>query len=122
MPVTHADVVNVLQPDEIDYPNAARHLSAEAVPILAEIAAGPDPGLASKAASLAGFLPGNAASVILPKAATHPNPVVRIAAAASIAHHAELLELADHLAKDPDEGVRRWASSSAHALRTQTPN
>lgn len=114
------DVIRALQPDEPDYPAAARHLGAEAAPILAELAEGGDVELASKAASLAGFLTADAARPVLRRGAGHEDPVVRAAAAASLGRQPELVnELGGQLLTDPDVGVRKWTLRSLQAHRPE---
>lgn len=120
MAVSKEQVVAVLRPDEPDYRAAARHLGAEASPILAELAGGDDLELASKAASLAGFIETEAARPALTTALAHANPIVRTAAAASLNQHPPLTEeLANSLLADPDTSVRKRA---LRALGTARPS
>jgi hypothetical protein len=120
MPVTTDEVIGALQPDEPNYPAAAQHLGADAAPILAELAAGDDVELAAKAASLAGFLTPDAARPVLQRGASHDDPVVRSAAAASLERQPELVdELSGQLLTDPDVGVRKWTLRSLQAHRPQ---
>jgi HEAT repeat protein len=118
MPVTRDEVISALQPDEPNYPAAAQHLGAEAAPILAELAEGDDVELATKAASLAGFLTAEAARPVLRRGVGHDDPAVRSAAAASLARQPELVdELSSQLLTDPDIGVRKWTLRSLQARR-----
>lgn len=59
---TREQVVVALSPDEIDYPRVAASLGAEALSAVRELFAGGRPGLAAKAASLAGTCPGRGRS------------------------------------------------------------
>jgi HEAT repeat protein len=68
MAVTMEQVRKALDPEEPDYAKAAK-LGPEALPHLAKLIAGKDPGLASKAASLAGMIGGEKAAPVLEKAA-----------------------------------------------------
>jgi hypothetical protein len=118
MPVSRDDVVAALRPDELDYDAAAERLGADSAPILAELAGGDDLELASKAASLAGFLDAGVAREILVSAAAHPDPVVRVAAAASLLRQPALVpELAAQLLADTDIGVRKWTLQSLQVAR-----
>jgi HEAT repeat protein len=115
-----ADVISALQPDEPDYAAAAQHLGPQAAPILAELAAGDDLELASKAASLAGFLSSDAARPVLQRAASHADPSVRVAAAASLERQPQLVnELGSGLLDDSDTGVRKWTLRSLQAHRPE---
>jgi HEAT repeat protein len=104
--------------DEINYPKLAGELGTQALPGLATIAQDPNIGLASKAIYLASLISGADAAPILRKAAQHPNPTVRVAAAAGLRNldreHAE--RGADPLLEDEDAGVRKVALQSAIAI------
>jgi HEAT repeat protein len=104
--------------DEINYPKLARELGSQALPGLATIAQDPNVGLASKAIYLASVISGADAAAILETAALHPNPTVRVAAAAGLRNldpaHAE--RGADPLLEDEDASVRKVALHSAIAL------
>ena len=66
-------------------------------------------GLATKAASLAGLINVEQSAHVLEKAALHPEPVVRVAAAASARHLTSIpTSLAMKLLNDSDPGVRKW--------------
>jgi HEAT repeat protein len=119
MAVTRDQVVAMLLPDEPNYAAAASSLGPEVSPILADLAAGDDLELASKAASLAGFIESEAARPVLTIALAHIDPVVRTAAAASLDHHPTLAaELAISLLADPHVSVRKYA---LRALGTAKP-
>jgi len=108
MPVTLQDVVNELDREEPDYTQAAR-LGAEALPFLRELIQGNNLAIASKAAFLAGQINGEGSLQVLEVAAQHPNPVVRVAAAASAKNVAGLSStLANTFLNDTDPGVRKW--------------
>lgn len=110
-------VVKALQPDEIDYPTVARLLGSEPVEPLAELVEDDNVELASKAASLAGFLTTESARDALLRAALHRDPRVRVAAAASVGRHPQLADaLIDSLLTDPDPGVRKWTLLSLQSL------
>lgn len=81
MAVTLRRVQALLDPEEPDYAAAAAELGAEALPHLETLIEGDDPGLAAKAASLAGFIGGPGATEVLAKAAQSEDPRVRVAAA-----------------------------------------
>lgn len=108
----------MLLPDEPDYEAAARNPGPEASSILVDLAAGDDLELASKAASLAGFIEMEAARPVLTAAIAHTNPIVRTAAAASLEKHPALAgELAIPLLADPDTSVRKYALRAVGTAR-----
>jgi HEAT repeat protein len=109
MPLTMADVTSALAPDEPDYLETARTLGVDAAPFLEDLAAGADPALAARAASLAAYLPVDVAVPILTRAAAHPQPAVRVAAAATLGVLGEAArEPAVTLLADADVSVRSW--------------
>ena len=108
MPVTLQDVVNELDREEPDYTQASR-LGAEALPFLRQLIQGTNLGLASKAAYLAGQINVQGSIQVLEVAAHHPDPVVRVAAAASARNITKLSPaLATTFLNDADAGVRKW--------------
>jgi HEAT repeat protein len=113
MPVTMEQVRKALDPEEPDYAKAAR-LGPQALPHLATLIAGKDPGLASKAASLAGMIPDERAVAVLQKAAKSRDARVRVAAA----HSAQNLSpeaasgILAGLVTDADVGVQKVALRS----------
>jgi HEAT repeat protein len=104
--------------DEINYPKLADELGPQALPGLATIAGDPNVGLASKAVYLASVISGADAVPILARAARHPNPTLRVAAAAALRNlepeHAE--GTVDPLLEDDDASVRKVALHSAAAV------
>jgi HEAT repeat protein len=106
--------------DEINYPKLARELGSEALPGLATIAQDPNIGLASKAVYLASLISGADAAPIIEKAAQHPDPTLRVAAAAGLRNldpeHAE--RGVDPLLEDDDPSVRKVAMQSAGAVNS----
>jgi HEAT repeat protein len=117
-----ADDVDVLRQridlDEINYPKLAGELGSQALPALATIAEDPNIGLASKAVYLASMISGADAAPILEKAAQHPDPTLRVAAAAGMRNlspeHAE--RGVDPLLDDDDASVRKVALRSAASV------
>jgi HEAT repeat protein len=117
--VSKHDVLGALLPDEPDYAAAASWLGPDAASILVELAQGDDVEFASKATSLAGFMNAEVARQVLVSAARHPDPIVRVAAAAALSQQPALIsELAAPLLADADAGVRKWILRS---LRTVGP-
>jgi HEAT repeat protein len=106
--------------DEINYPKLAGELGSEALPALATIAEDPNIGLASKAVYLASMISRADAAPILEKAAQHPDPTLRVAAAAGLRNldpeHAE--RGVDALLDDDDASVRKVAMQSAAAVES----
>jgi hypothetical protein len=114
MAVDMDQVRAALEPEEPNYA-AARSLGPDALPHLEKIITSDHPGLAAKAAYLAGLI-GTAGSITaLERAARSSQSAVRVAAAAAVAHlPAEqsdplLLQLVD----DADAGVQKVALRSA---------
>jgi HEAT repeat protein len=105
-------VVKQLSRDEPQYERAAQ-LGPEALPHLIALIQGEDLNLATKAASLAGNIDAAQSAAVLELAARHPEPVVRVAAAASARKLPDMpTSLALMLLNDPDAGVRKWALRS----------
>jgi hypothetical protein len=118
MALTMEQVLAGLYPDEPDYEQTARRLGPDAIPFLLELVQGDDLELASKAASLAGSLSTNRSVEVLTAAAHRPDPVVRVAAAASLRTLPDIPhDLADSLLTDSDAGVRKLALSSIEVAR-----
>ncbi len=119
MPVTMKQVRAALDPDEPDYAKAAR-LGPDALPHLARLIAGKDPGLASKAASLAGMIAHERAVPVLEKAAKSKDARVRVAAAASARHLPApgASRVLAALIQDADVGVQKVALRSVPAGAT----
>lgn len=108
MPVTMQQVINQLDREEPDYAQAAR-LGSEALPHLLTLIQGGNLALAAKAASLAGVINAGRSAAVLEIAAQHPEPVVRVAAAASAKNLTSIpTSLALNLLNDSDAGVRKW--------------
>ena len=114
MPVTMDDVRAQLDPDEVDYA-AAAGLGPEALPYLEELARSADMMLASKATYLASLIQDDRSARILEVAAQHPEPAIRVAAAAGLANLREddANALMDRLIEDGDAGVRKVTVKSA---------
>ena len=107
MPVTVQDVVRQLNRDEPNYAQAAQ-LGREALPHLRELIEGDDLGLAAKATYLAGVMNADESTRLLEIAARHPDPVVRVAAAASAKNLTRITaSLAVTFLDDADPGVRK---------------
>ena len=117
MPVTMEQVINQLDREEPDYAQAAR-LGTEALPHLITLIQRENTGLAAKAASLAGFINVAESAPVLEIAARHPEPVVRVAAAASARNLTSIpTSLATALLDDSDVGVRKWALKALEVHR-----
>lgn len=83
MAVTMSEVRGRLEREDVDY-TAAATLGEAALPHLAELAAGEDTTLATKAVYLAGVIGGPGAVEIITAAAESGDPIVRIAAAVAM--------------------------------------
>ena len=120
MPVTMDQVRSFLDPDEPDYPEAARQLGPDALPHLQTLVMGNDPLLASKAAYLAGLIGTAQSSAVVTSAAQSTYPEVRVAAAAAARHlpAPQAGTILSTALADSDVGVRKVALRSAAAVRT----
>jgi len=125
MPVSMADVRRALDPDEVDY-EAAAALGADALPHLQELVESGDPGIAAKAAYLAGRINASGSEAVVALAATHGDARVRASAASAAGHlddDATDRVIAD-LVLDDDAGVQKLALRSvpdqpSQGLRSQ---
>jgi hypothetical protein len=117
MPVTIEQVLAQLSPDELNYQQTSQ-LGPDALPHLLRLVQEGDPGLASKATYLAGFINADQSTAIVDLAARSADPVVRVAAAASLSNLKEIpVSLATSLLDDQDPGVRRLTLESLQIHR-----
>ncbi|WP_394766655.1 HEAT repeat domain-containing protein [uncultured Paludibaculum sp.] len=108
-----------LDRDEPDYAQAVR-LGPEALPHLEQLIQGSNLGLAAKAACLAGTMNAEGSAPLLELAASHADPVVRVAAAAAARNLTHMTaSLATTFLEDPDHGVRKWALRSLEVHQPQ---
>lgn len=125
MALNQDQLVAALSASEPDYREIAAGLGREAGPWLRELAVRDDGPLAARAVSLAAYLPAEVAVPVVGDAAAHPQPAVRVAAAAALAALGEAgREPAARLLADADVGVRAWTLRSLEqagvgSLRTQ---
>lgn len=113
MAVTMEDVRAALDPEEPDYPEAAK-LGAAALPHLEVLVSSADPMLASKATYLASLIRGAKSAEIVETAARSDDVTVRVAAAAAASNLAPAGASAvlTELVGDADPGVRKVARAS----------
>lgn len=113
MAITMADVTAVLHPEEPDYAKA-RQLGPAAVPFLQQIVMHSDQMTATKAAYLAGLIGTEAGAQVVASAASSPNPVLRMSAAAAAKELAQdhAVPILEKLLADSDGGVRHRALKS----------
>jgi hypothetical protein len=115
MAIDVEQVKAALNPEEPNYPKAAKALGPDALPHLEKIIGGSDTLLAAKATYLAGIIGGEKSVPAVEKAARSSQATIRIAAAAAAAHlpaeHSDtvLAQLVD----DADAGVQKVAVYSA---------
>lgn len=121
MAVSMAEVRRALDPDEVDYA-AAAGLGEDALPHLHALVETGDPGMAAKAAYLAGLINGGDSEAVVALAAAHEDARVR-ASAASAASNLEAAAtervIAD-LVLDDDAGVQKLALRSVPAQLSQS--
>src|SRR3954462_14341636 len=79
------EVRRKLDKDELDYPELAGELGAEAIPELETLVAEDDPRIASKAAYLAALISDSSSKQVVAMAAGSRHDVVRVSAAAALA-------------------------------------
>jgi hypothetical protein len=118
MPVSMTDVRRALDPDEVDYAAAAA-LGEEALPHLRALVETGDPGIAAKAAYLAGLINGSHSESVVALAASHADAWVRASAATHLDDQATERVLTD-LVLDEDVGVQKLALSSVPAQPSQS--
>ena len=111
MTVTMKQVRQHLDPEEPNYPEAAK-LGSEAIPHLEALVRSAEPMLASKATFLASMILSEGSEQVVRTAAQSPEAIVRVAAAAAVRNlrteaAARLMPL---LSNDTDEGVRKVAA------------
>lgn len=112
------ELIRILHQDELQYPYVASALGPEAVRTLEEVVSGDDAVLAARAAALGGYLTADSARTVLQRAVVHHDPVVRVAAAASLERQPSLASgIMRDLLRDSDPGVRKWALRSLRVLR-----
>jgi HEAT repeats len=111
--VTRAQVRAVLDPDEPDYPRAAR-LGPNALPYLAELVTGPDTGLAAKAVYAASLIRDRRSSAVVRSGSASRHPEVRVAAASAAGNLTGSggIDILNDLLIDSDSGVRETALKS----------
>jgi len=117
MTVTMQQVLAELDREEPQYRDLAA-LGEEALPHLEMIVEADDPLRAAKAAYAASLIGGSGVAALLSKAATHPDPQVRIAAAHGYKNAAAEAptEVLATLLEDDDAGVRKVALGTAGDL------
>jgi hypothetical protein len=120
MAVSMAEVRRALDPDEVDYAAAAA-LGDDALPHLNALVETGDPGIAAKAAYLAGLINGGSSEAIVARAATHSDARVRASAASTASNlDAEATErVITDLVLDDDVGVQKFALESVPAQPSQ---
>lgn len=111
--VTREQVRAVLDPDEPDYPRAAR-LGPNALPYLAELVTGPDTGLAAKAVYAASLIRDRRSSAVVRSGSASRHPEVRVAAASAAGNLTGSggIDILNDLLIDSDSGVRETALKS----------
>jgi hypothetical protein len=120
MPVSMTDVRRALDPDEVDYA-AAAGLGDEALPHLRTLVETGDPGIAAKAAYLAGLINGAHSESIVALAAAHADARVRASAASAASHLDDQAteRVITDLVLDDDAGVQKLALNSVPAQPSQ---
>lgn len=116
MSVTMEDVRAALDPDEVDYPEASR-LGPDALPHLLTLVREAEPGLAAKAAYLAGAIESDQSEGVVAAAAVNDDARVRVAAAqaAAMLPPESASRVLGNLMLDDDQGVQKLALRSVSA-------
>ncbi|MEJ7806891.1 MAG: hypothetical protein WKG03_13345 [Telluria sp.] len=117
MPVTRAQVEQLLNVDEPDYA-AGWRLGANALPHLLAMVREGNPGLAAKAIYLATRIGGDGATAVIDAGASHADPVPRVAAAAALGSvpAGQRGDISVRLLADRDQGVRQRTLSALPQL------
>jgi membrane-associated protease RseP (regulator of RpoE activity) len=110
MGISKTQVLAYLEPDEPDYASAVE-LGSDVLPVLKELLDDDRPGIAAKAASLAGMVGGDAAVAVLQKAGKSADPIVRVAAAGASSGltATQAAKVLSPLVADQDVGVQKTA-------------
>ncbi|MBG6190532.1 HEAT repeat protein [Arthrobacter sp. CAN_A212] len=113
MSVTMEEVRAALDPDEVDYPEASR-LGPEALPHLLTLVREAEPGLAAKAAYLAGAIDSAQSEEVVAAAAANDDARVRVAAAeaAAMLPPESASRVLGSLMLDDDQGVQKLSLRS----------
>lgn len=121
MPVSMTDVRRALDPDEVEYAAAAA-LGEEALPHLRALVETGDPGIAAKAAYLAGLINGSHSESVVALAASHADARVRASAASAASHLDDQAteRVITDLVLDEDAGVQKLALNSVPAQPSQS--
>jgi|SRR5215217_2537352 len=111
-------VLAQLYPDEPDYERSAQ-LGPEALPHLMQLVEEGDPELASKATYLASLINVQGSAEVVEKAARSTDPLLRVAAAASLSNLEEMpTPLVESMLNDRDVGVRKLTLRSLETQKT----
>ena len=115
------EVLAYLEPDEPNYPQAAK-LGPDALPYLKEIIDKQDVMLASKAAYLVSLIKSEESLPILEYAALNKNPTIRVAVASGIRNISEkdANMLLDKFIEDKDVGVRKVTLKSVAKFKSNS--
>lgn len=121
MPVSMTDVRRALDPNEVEYAAAAA-LGEEALPHLRALVETGDPGIAAKAAYLAGLINGSHSESVVALAASHADARVRASAASAASHLDDQAteRVITDLVLDEDAGVQKLALNSVPAQPSQS--
>jgi HEAT repeat protein len=129
MPDSEKDIRRELSKDDgLDYLALANDLGPGAIPVLRELVDDDVPRIAASAAYLAGLIAAPASRRVVEKAVRSGDPVVRVAAAATLPTLAGrgVAGIAEKLLLDEDVGVRaravrsaRWFDDEAIAARVR---
>ncbi len=112
MPHTKEEIIKMIDLDEPDYEQIVKKLSADDVPVLTELTKSTNVSIAVKAISCLGLMNSEKAVSGIQPAVSHPNPVLRVAAAHALRNAATVpaaVQLIDRLLDDADIGVRKFA-------------
>jgi hypothetical protein len=112
---TKDEIISMIDLDEPDYYSIVSEFSPGDTSILIELAQDNRPRIATKAIACLGLLDDNAALDGIKKAAEHPDPIYRLAAATALKNKQkipEAINILENLLDDADNGVKKFAIKS----------
>jgi hypothetical protein len=112
---TKEQIISMINFEEPDYYSIITRFLPDDTSILVDLAQDERPVIATKAIACLGLLNDNAALNGIKKAAEHPDPIYRLAAANALKNKQkipEAINILENLLDDPDNGVKKFAIKS----------
>ena len=112
---TKEQIIGMINFEEPDYYSIVTRFLPDDTSILVDLAQDKRPEIATKAIACLGLLNDNTALDGIKKAAEHPDPIYRLAAANALKNKQkipEAINILENLLDDPDNGVKKFAIKS----------